>query len=93
MNNDVLKPCPFCGNKDVTLHKSGQDLFFYAVLCQSGCRCSSAYCESEDAAISRWNRRAAGKYDEAHHKAHDEAHDPHFAMDDSLSGPTLPQAV
>ena len=58
-----LKPCPFCGNKDVTLMvrrgKDGwRDRFF--VLCaydDGGCGASGQWCHYSDEAIDAWNRR------------------------------------
>lgn len=60
---DKLKPCPFCGNKDVTLMtrrgKDGwRDRFF--VLCDyndGGCGASGGWYHYPDEAVEAWNRR------------------------------------
>lgn len=65
-----LKPCPFCGNKNISLVVKNAAAHFYGlasdsevsfmVVCSkkdSGCSASSAWCNTEQEAVNRWNRR------------------------------------
>lgn len=62
----TLKPCPFCGNRDVTMiTRRGKDGWRdrYHVLCdysEGGCGASSGWYHSDDEAAESWNRREGG---------------------------------
>jgi len=47
-------PCPFCGNKTVTLEKLGY--YSYVVRCKE-CYAKTSVCETEYEAEAAWNRR------------------------------------
>lgn len=53
-----LKPCPFCGNEDITIIEIDG---LYQTVCsviRKGCGAASGYQYSRDKAIKEWNRRA-----------------------------------
>lgn len=54
---ELLQPCPMCGSANVS---SEYDAYSYSHLtgCDS-CGVCGPWCESKDAAIAAWNRRAA----------------------------------
>lgn len=58
-----LKPCPFCGSKDVDvgyhLPMFGRNLLYY-VICME-CHATSVHTELEKKTIEAWNRRANEK--------------------------------
>ncbi len=49
----VIKPCPFCGSKEITVQKERS---FYNAWCLK-CFASIAGFETKDAAIKSWNTR------------------------------------
>ena len=55
-----LKPCPFCGNRDVgisgVLPQFGEEMH-YKVICFN-CNAQTRVCAKRDNAIKAWNRRA-----------------------------------
>ncbi len=54
VRHDNVKPCPFCGARAVTVKEmSGH----YRAKC-GGCEVATAFMDSEQAAIERWNQRA-----------------------------------
>lgn len=55
---DKLKPCPFCGNEDITITEIDG---LYQAVCSvmlKGCGAATGYQYSIDKAIKEWNRRA-----------------------------------
>ena len=57
-----LKPCPFCGSKEVKVieHKYYHSLNSYGVKC-FGCKTESyQFFDTKNEAIEAWNRRAEG---------------------------------
>ena len=56
--NDSLKPCPFCGSKDVHLFKVycdyGDELWCECLNCEANAKSSF---DDEQEAIDAWNRR------------------------------------
>lgn len=56
-----LKPCPFCGAGEIELTECGVGLRTFDIEywheCK-GCRASSGICESPEAAVAAWNKRA-----------------------------------
>ena len=62
MENE-LKPCPFCGGKNIKLNEANrlnenrtQTRTYYYVWC-SDCTAQGAYCRTKSKAISAWNGR------------------------------------
>jgi Lar family restriction alleviation protein len=54
---EKLKPCPFCGNEDITITEIDE---LYQTVCsviRKGCGAASGYQYSRDKAINAWNRR------------------------------------
>lgn len=53
-----LKPCPFCGSKNVTIIEGVTNFFekINYVLCRS-CQCRGASSRFEERAVEVWNRR------------------------------------
>lgn len=49
-----MKPCPFCGNKDVDIEKMTEDS--YAVYCYD-CACTGPLEGNEFAAVNKWEIR------------------------------------
>ena len=62
--NDDLKPCPFCGDKYISISRKGYGV---SVGCNSagcfGCHVYSREFESKEKAINAWNRRKDGDGD------------------------------
>ncbi len=63
--SDLLKPCPFCGNRNIALRSNGiGDIY---ALCEvdeddgTGCgaRTSDVNCETDRKAVERWNQRVS----------------------------------
>jgi endodeoxyribonuclease RalR len=54
MNQEAIKPCPFCGCSATRLKAIGSN---YRVCC-CGCETRSGFAESMKEAIQRWNKRA-----------------------------------
>lgn len=55
-----LKPCPFCGSRDVEMFDAGGDPYSFSMLyvhCNN-CNADSKMCDSIDDAVAAWNRRA-----------------------------------
>jgi Lar family restriction alleviation protein len=58
MAANELKPCPFCGDKELQVHNFDTiDGKRYEVWCWQ-CGARGTVTSSEEAAIKRWNRRA-----------------------------------
>ncbi len=58
MNNE-LKPCPFCGNKDVTMGSRGNSLGIdIYIRCECGAKIQICEEYGEEELIKRWNSRA-----------------------------------
>lgn len=55
---DELEPCPFCGNDTVHVHDNYVGGSGFMVMCGS-CTAEGPLCNTEGAAASEWNRRAA----------------------------------
>lgn len=63
-----LKPCPFCGNKNVYICVDSAEYSLgltdranFGVICSKtsyGCGASSGWYDTEDRAIEAWNRRS-----------------------------------
>lgn len=51
-SEEELKPCPFCGNDDISLDDDGN----WFVYCMSF-DCASIECVDKERAIEAWNRR------------------------------------
>lgn len=49
-----LRPCPFCGSKDLKLRTYGGE--FHSVICQS-CGSSGSLYKDATQAVNAWNRR------------------------------------
>ena len=63
MTEPKLKPCPFCGGKDVATMLCGDG---YYVVCYSrnkgkGCGSSTGWHETEQEAIEAWNKRVVAE--------------------------------
>ena len=56
----ALKPCPFCGEKNIRLISSGTKLILYWVCCDK-CFAVSGAGKTEDEAVVLWNNRAYEK--------------------------------
>lgn len=56
--NEELKPCPFCGSKNLCLIRNS----WYWVQCNN-CLAEIGVQESEKDAIEKWNRRADDEID------------------------------
>lgn len=61
MNNETLKPCPFCGSKAKMNVKDFARHFLYVVECTNDC-CPASYMigatyDSSEEATLYWNRR------------------------------------
>lgn len=63
---EKLKPCPFCGNNEITITvRIGKNGFRdrYAVLCDygdGGCGAESGWYHSKEEAVFAWNQRKKG---------------------------------
>lgn len=60
MNEDELKPCPFCGG-NAKIYNGEQDFLIYkqkcySVFCES-CKCATQYRRTEKEAVEDWNNR------------------------------------
>lgn len=58
--SENLKPCPFCGSRDVDVFDAGGEPYARSqpyVHCNN-CNADSEMCDSLDEAIAAWNRRA-----------------------------------
>jgi len=58
MRNEELKPCPFCGGKDISLVTicAGRKNFYYVTCCD--CGIFTVTRDNETDCIKIWNRRA-----------------------------------
>ena len=78
MKEIELKPCPFCGNKniEVVVDSATYSLGLYDTDCEvsfsimcsvssCGCGSSSGWHDSRESAINAWNRRADNEQREA----------------------------
>jgi Lar family restriction alleviation protein len=52
-----LKPCPFCGSKDIKIGMTEALEFLYCY-CNS-CNSKGELCNMEESAIEAWNRRVS----------------------------------
>src|ERR1700690_4498627 len=64
--SEALKPCPFCGNKNIEIRGNGNGDYY--CICagdedEMHCEASTSdrRCESQEQAINRWNQRASEK--------------------------------
>lgn len=61
IKNKELKPCPFCGNKNIVVldAHSGNQVFYYVYcgLLNNGCGVQTLSFLSEKEAIKAWNTR------------------------------------
>lgn len=55
MNID-LKPCPFCGGKDLSIYLKGMNDRKYAVCCNT-CDARGGRKQDKKKAVEEWNRR------------------------------------
>lgn len=56
MNQEELKPCPFCGSRDIEIHENKEGGFLYCIYIL--CLCCLARGPStweESVAIKKWN--------------------------------------
>jgi Lar family restriction alleviation protein len=63
MLRNKLKPCPFCGSKNIDL-LDDQDMVYYGYAYYAKCRQCKAQSRSEqkkEDAIAAWNEREGGK--------------------------------
>lgn len=67
MKKISLRPCPFCGNKDIRITDTDDerndlavDVQYFAIcsIWRNGCGAASGYKETKEAAAEAWNRRA-----------------------------------
>ncbi len=69
--SEELKPCPFCGSKEVGLHKDNRIFLHqsyhgypdshnhgYRIECHGKCHAMTCWWHEEQQAISAWNKRA-----------------------------------
>lgn len=56
---EELKPCPFCGSKDVSMteYTNYRDYAFRGILCRE-CRMFCTTGRSDEYRVNTWNRRA-----------------------------------
>lgn len=54
---EELKPCPFCGGKNVKLYTYTGVMNYYYIECDD-CYCGTGHEESKEIAVAAWNRRA-----------------------------------
>ena len=54
---EQLKPCPFCGGKDIHIFIKGLDKLKYASVCDN-CGARSGRKSTKTEALQEWNRRA-----------------------------------
>ncbi len=55
--NEKLKPCPFCGSKEIVVIENGGT---YDVHCRN-CGCGSPYRYKKEDVIKAWNRRVVAE--------------------------------
>lgn len=48
-----VKPCPFCGNRDIRLNSNGKRVWYECY----NCGAKTTLCSYEQAALDRWNDR------------------------------------
>jgi Lar family restriction alleviation protein len=53
--SEELKPCPFCGSKDIVLESFGE---LRHTACCSTCECNTGYMQDDCEAIESWNTRS-----------------------------------
>lgn len=53
---EILKSCPFCGNKKIKFYRKGNSHYAYCIICQA-CSRDNSISTSEDIVISQWNNR------------------------------------
>ena len=51
-----LKPCPFCGGKNITVFMKGLDRLKYAAVCED-CDARAGRKPTKKEALEEWNRR------------------------------------
>lgn len=51
-----LKPCPFCGSKNVSMYTYSGVMEYYYIECKD-CYCGTGHEELEEYAVEAWNRR------------------------------------
>lgn len=90
---DDLKPCPFCGSKDVTLRNSGGVRWAACRVCDA----EGGWKDEEEAAVEAWNNRARITVDQAiaisrliHDQCKDVPHDIGLQVAQLLTGGLAP---
>ncbi len=56
---DSLKPCPFCGSKNLDFNKSKEKQWYYVYCIE--CGCAPFLCSSYEEAIEKWDKRVEVK--------------------------------
>tara|TARA_R110002020_G_scaffold275401_1_gene490626 strand:+ start:248 stop:571 length:324 start_codon:yes stop_codon:yes gene_type:complete len=57
-----LKPCPFCGCKEVNIEAAGDCGDLFSVMCK--CGVESDYAECREDAIGQWNKRTTDRLEQ-----------------------------
>ena len=56
MTITILKPCPFCGSKNISCEEGGKHVGLWFVQCEE-CWATFPHFDTKEEAISAWNRR------------------------------------
>lgn len=57
---DKLLPCPLCGGEATLVEDIYNDQLYYYVICSNDdCNANTGRCNTEDEAITKWNRRVS----------------------------------
>ena len=52
----ILKPCPFCGSKNIWVNEAGKDTDMWFVQCDD-CYATFPHFDSKEEAVTAWNKR------------------------------------
>ena len=59
MENEALKPCPFCGSHNITAMLGMGEYWVLCSDCNASCNVSGECLPTKEKAITAWNRRAS----------------------------------